>query len=127
MRILYMWICILTTVVAAASGDVLLAFAMRRIGDIGDLRRSQGFLAVIARLLSSGALFGGIFFMAIAFFSNLIGLSWGDLSIVGPASAALTFVTNALGAKFLLHENVDRRRWLATLFVCCGVLLLTRS
>jgi drug/metabolite transporter (DMT)-like permease len=127
MRIVYMWICILTTVIAAAAGDVLLAFAMRRIGDIGDLRRSQGFLAVIARLLSSGALFGGIFFMAIAFFSNLIGLSWGDLSIVGPASAALTFVTNALGAKFLLRENVDHRRWLATLFVCCGVLLLTRS
>jgi len=127
MKMLYMWICILTTVVAAAAGDVLLAFAMRRIGDIGDLRRSQGFLAVIARLLSSGALFGGIFFMAIAFFSNLIGLSWGDLSIVGPASAALTFVANALGAKYLLHENVDHRRWLATLFVCCGVLLLTRS
>jgi drug/metabolite transporter (DMT)-like permease len=127
MRIIYMWMCILTTVITAAAGDVLLAFAMRRIGDIGDLRRSQGFLTVIARLLSSGALFGGVFFMAIAFFSNLIGLSWGDLSIVGPASAALTFVTNALAAKFLLHENVDRRRWLATLFVCCGVLLLTRS
>jgi len=46
---------------------------------------------------------------------------------VGPASAALTFVTNALAAKFFLHENVDRRRWLATLFVCCGVLLLTWS
>jgi drug/metabolite transporter (DMT)-like permease len=123
----YTWVCIFSTVVAAAAGDVLLAFAMRRIGDIGDLRRSRGFLAVITRLLSSGALFAGIFFMAIAFFTNLIGLSWGDLSIVGPASAALTFVTNALAAKFLLHENVDRRRWLATLFVCCGVLLLTRS
>jgi drug/metabolite transporter (DMT)-like permease len=127
MRTLYMWGCILTTVVAAAAGDVLLAFAMRRIGDIGDLRRRQGLLSVIVRLLSSGALFGGIFFMAVAFFSNLIGLSWGDLSIVGPASAALTFVTNALAAKLLLHENVDRRRWLATLFVCCGVLLLTGS
>lgn len=127
MRTLYTWVCILTTVVAAAAGDVLLAFAMRRIGDIGDLRRRHGLLSVIVRLLSSGALFGGIFFMAVAFFSNLIGLSWGDLSIVGPASAALTFVTNALAAKLLLHENVDHRRWLATLFVCCGVLLLTGS
>jgi drug/metabolite transporter (DMT)-like permease len=65
--------------------------------------------------------------MAIAFFSNLIGLSWADLSVVGPASAALTFVTNALAARFFLHENVDRRRWLATIFVCFGVLLLTWS
>ncbi len=127
MRIFYTWLCILTTVVAAAAGDVLMALAMRRIGDLGDLRRSHGFLSVIARLLSSGALFGGVFFMAIAFFSNLIGLSWGDLSVIGPASAALTFITNALAAKFVLHENVDRRRWLATLFVCFGVLLLTRS
>jgi drug/metabolite transporter (DMT)-like permease len=127
MKLLYIWVCISTTVIAAAAGDVLLAYAMRRIGDIGELRRRHGFLAVIVRLLSSAALFGGIFFMAIAFFSNLIGLSWGDLSIVGPASAALTFVMNALAAKFLLHENVDRRRWLATLFVCCGVFLLTRS
>lgn len=127
MRTLYTWACILTTVVAAAAGDVLLAYAMRRIGDIGELRRSHGLSFVIVRLLSSGALFTGVFFMAVAFFSNLVGLSWGDLSIVGPASAALTFVTNALAAKLILHENVDRRRWLATLFVCGGVLLLTGS
>ncbi len=127
MRILYIWLCILTTVTAAAAGDVLVALAMRRIGDLGDLRRRHGFLTVVIRVLSSGVLFSGVFFMAIAFFSNLIGLSWADLSLIGPASAALTFVTNALGAKFFLHENVDRRRWFATIFVCCGVLLLTWS
>jgi drug/metabolite transporter (DMT)-like permease len=127
MKTLYTWLCIFTTVCAAAAGDVLVALAMRRIGDLGDLRRRHGFLALIVCVLSSGVLFGGIFFMAIAFFSNLIGLSWADLSVVGPASAALTFVTNALAAKFFLHENVDRRRWFATIFVCCGVLILTWS
>lgn len=127
MKDIYTWTCILATVLAAAAGDVLLAFAMRRIGDIGELRRREGLLAVITRLLSSGTLFAGVFFMAIAFFTNLIGLSWGDLSIVGPASAALTFIANAIAAKYLLRENVDRRRWLATIFVCGGVLLLTRS
>jgi drug/metabolite transporter (DMT)-like permease len=126
-RSLYTWLCIFTTVCTAAAGDVLVALAMRRIGDLGELRRRHGFLAVILRPLSSGVLFGGVFFMAIAFFSNLVGLSWADLSVVGPASAALTFVTNALAAKLFLHENVDRRRWLATLFVCFGVLLLTWS
>lgn len=127
MKIFYTWSCILTTVVAAAAGDVLVALAMRRIGDLGDLRRRHGLFSLIARILSSGVLFGGIFFMGIAFFSNLIGLSWADLSVVGPASAALTFVTNAVAAKFFLREDVDRRRWLATLCVCCGVFLLTRS
>jgi drug/metabolite transporter (DMT)-like permease len=126
-RTLYTWLCIFITVCAAAAGDVLVALAMRRIGDLGELRRRHGFVAVLVRVLSSGVLYGGVFFMAIAFFSNLIGLSWADLSLMGPASAALTFVTNALAAKFFLHENVDRRRWFATIFVCCGVLLLTRS
>jgi len=127
MRIVYTWVCIAVTVCAAASGDVLVALAMRRIGDLGEFRQKHGVLAVIVRVLSSGALFGGIFFMAVAFFSNLVGLSWADLTLMGPASAALTFVTNALGAKFFLNENVDRRRWIATIFVCMGVLLLTRS
>jgi len=127
MRNLYTWICIFSVVCSAATGDVFIALAMRRIGDLGLFRRKHGFFAMMTRVLSSGALFAGIFFMAMAFFSNLVGLSWADLSLMGPASAALTFVTNAIGAKFFLHENVDKRRWLATLFVCCGVLLLTRS
>jgi len=127
MKTLYTWLCISTTVCSAAAGDVLVALAMRRIGDLGELRHRNGFIAVLVRVLSSGVLFGGIFFMSIAFFSNLIGLSWADLSLVGPASAALTFVTNALAAKFFLHEDVDHRRWLATIFVCCGVVLLTGS
>jgi drug/metabolite transporter (DMT)-like permease len=126
-RTLYTWICIFCTVAAAATGDVLIALAMRRIGDLGLLRREHGLLSVLNRILSSGALFAGIFFMALAFFSNLIGLSWADLSLMGPASAALTFAANAVAAKYLLHENVDSRRWLATLFVCGGVLMLTSS
>jgi drug/metabolite transporter (DMT)-like permease len=127
MRSLYTWTCIFSVVCSAAAGDVFIALAMRRIGDLGVFRRKHGFLAVMTRVLSSGALFAGVFFMALAFFSNLVGLSWADLSLMGPASAALTFVTNAIGAKFFLHENVDKRRWVATIFVCCGVLLLTRS
>lgn len=127
MRLLYTWLCISITVLASATGDVLIALAMQRIGDLGELRQRHGFAAVVVRVLTSGVLFAGILFMAIAFFSNLVGLSWADLSLVGPASAALTFIANALGAKFFLHEDVDRRRWLATIFVCCGVVLLTAS
>jgi drug/metabolite transporter (DMT)-like permease len=127
MRSLYTWSCIAFTVCAAASGDVLIALAMRRIGDLGELRRRDGIVSVMGRVLSSGLLFAGICFMALAFFGNLIGLSWADLSLFGPASAALTFAANAVGAKLFLRENVDRRRWLATLFVCAGVLLLSSS
>jgi len=125
MKMLYSWTCILVTVAAAAAGDVLVALAMRRIGDLGEFRRRHGLVSVIARVLSSWVLFAGVFFMALAFFSNLVGLSWADLSLIGPASAALTFVSNAFAAKYFLHENVDHRRWVATILVCCGVVLLT--
>jgi drug/metabolite transporter (DMT)-like permease len=127
MRTLYTWLCIGVTVCAATTGDVLVALAMRRIGDLGELRRRRGFVPMFLRVLSSGVLFAGIFFMAIAFFSNLVGLSWADLSLMGPASAALTYITNALAAKFFLKEDISRRRWMATIFVFCGVLILSHT
>ena len=127
MRDLYTWVCIAVTVVAASAGDVSMARAVRRVGDLGHLRREHGMLSVLGRVLSSGPLYIAIGFMALAFFANLVGLSWADLSLMGPASAALTFVANAVAAKYILHENVDRRRWLATIFVCGGVAILSKS
>jgi drug/metabolite transporter (DMT)-like permease len=121
----YVWLSIGITSGTAAAGDVLIALAMRRIGDLGDLYSRRGLFAVVAGILSSGVFFAGVSFMAIAFFSNLVGLSWKDLSLMGPATAGLTFIANALAAKFFLRENVDRRRWFATIFVCCGVFLLS--
>jgi hypothetical protein len=53
--------------------------------------------------------------MAVAFYSLLFGLSWGNLSLVVPASASLTFVANAVAARIFLHERVGRRRWIAAL------------
>jgi drug/metabolite transporter (DMT)-like permease len=46
--------------------------------------------------------------------------------LVAPASASLTYICSAILAKFLLHENVDRRRWLSAALVCVGVLLLVK-
>jgi drug/metabolite transporter (DMT)-like permease len=62
--------------------------------------------------------------MAIAFFSLMFSLSWGDVSLVAPAAASLTFIGNAMAAKIFLHEKVDRRRWMAALLVAGGVALL---
>jgi drug/metabolite transporter (DMT)-like permease len=62
--------------------------------------------------------------MATAFYSLLFALSWADVSLVGPAAASLTFVANAAAAKILLHEKVDRRRWIAASLVAGGVVLL---
>jgi drug/metabolite transporter (DMT)-like permease len=77
-------------------------------------------------VLSSPKFLIGAFCMAFNFFAMLWALSIVDLSLAAPAIAALTYIGNAIAAKLVLGENVDRRRWLAVLFVCVGVVLISR-
>ena len=95
---LYTWGAILAVVLASTTGDVLLSRAMKQVGDVGELRRRSGVLAVAGRMLSKPSFLLGVLAMAGAFYSLLFALSWADVSLVGPASASLTFVANAVAA-----------------------------
>lgn len=118
------WSSVGAIVLASTSGDVLLARAMKQVGDVGELWRREGLFRVVGRVLRNPNFLLGVLCMTVAFYSLLFGLSWGDVSLVAPASASLTFVANAIAAKVFLHERVDHRRWLAALFVAGGVALL---
>ena len=111
-------------VLASTAGDVLVSRAMKQVGEVGDLYRERGLWRTGLRVVGNPTLWLGVFFMATAFFALMFALSWGDLSLVGPASASLTFVANAVCAKFFLHERVDTRRWVAALLVAGGVALV---
>ncbi|HMK24279.1 MAG TPA: hypothetical protein VK466_18245 [Terriglobales bacterium] len=124
MKHAYAWGAILVIVLASVTGDVLLARAMKQVGDVGQLRRRSGLLTVASRILTNPWFLLGTIAMAVAFFGLLFGLSWGDVSLIAPASASLTYVGNAAAAKLFLHERVDRRRWVAAALVACGVALL---
>jgi drug/metabolite transporter (DMT)-like permease len=124
MKQAYTWSAIAAIVLASTTGDVLLSNAMKQVGDVGELWRQGGFSTVLRRVLRNPAFLLGLLAMTMAFYSLLFGLSWGDVSLIAPASASLTFVTNAIAAKVFLHERVDRRRWLAALLVAGGVVLL---
>ena len=121
---LYTWSAILAVVFASVIGDVLLSRAMKHVGDVGALRRRRGLRTVIVRVLSNQSFVFGVAAMAVAFFSLLFALSWGDVSLVAPAAASLTFIGNAFAAKIFLHERVDQRRWIAAVLVAGGVALL---
>jgi drug/metabolite transporter (DMT)-like permease len=112
-------------VMSATVGDVLIAAAMRGIGDLDDIRARRGMSGAIAAVLGNARFLSGVFFMALSFFSLLFALSHADLSLIAPAATSLTFVTNAVAAKIFLKENVDHRRWIAALFVCAGVALMS--
>ncbi len=124
MREAYTWAGIVAVVTGATVGDLLISRAMKGIGDLGLWRRQKGLGYVVGRVLSNSTMWLGIFFMSLSFFSLEFALSWGDVSLVAPASASLTFITNAILARTFLHEKVDRRRWIAAILVAGGVALV---
>ena len=111
-------------VFSSTAGEVLTAAAMKSIGDLDDIRAVSGMKGAIRAVVTCPLFFAGVSFLAVSFFSLLFALNHLNLSLVAPASASLTLVTNAIAAKFFLKENVDRRRWTAAVLVCIGVYFL---
>ena len=115
---------IAAVVLSSTAGEVLTAAAMKSIGDLDDIRALSGMKGAIRAVVTCPLFFAGVGFLALAFFALLLALNHLNLSLVAPASASLTLVTNAIAAKLFLKENVDRRRWAAAILVCVGVYLL---
>lgn len=113
-----------TIVITSSTGEVLMAGAMKSLGDLDGIRKRSGLGGAIKAVVTSPLFMGGIIFMALAFFSLLFALNHMDLSLVGPAAASLTLVANTIAAKLFLKERVDRRRWTAAVLVCVGVYFL---
>lgn len=124
MKHLYTWSGITVVVFFSVVGDILMTRAMKQVGDVHELWRRSGLWSIVKRVFSNANFFLGVAGMALAFFSMLFSLSWGDVSLVVPAAASLTVVVNAFAAKIFLHETVDRRRWMAAVLVAAGVALL---
>ena len=118
------WLFIFLLVGLNSTGDMLTARAMRRVGDFAQLRRKSGIFGVASAVLTEPWFYLGLVTMALSFFALLAALSLIDLSVVIPASASLTFLSNLLGAKFFLKEHVSRRRWVSGLLVLGGIMLL---
>lgn len=115
---------IAAVVLCSTTGEVLTAAAMKSIGDLDEIRARSGMMGAIRAVVTCPLFFAGVGFLALAFFALLFALNHLDLSLVAPASASLTMVTNAIAAKLFLKENVDGRRWTAAALVCVGVYLL---
>jgi drug/metabolite transporter (DMT)-like permease len=111
-------------ILLSTTGEVLTAAAMKSIGDLDDVRARSGMRGAIHAVVTCPLFFAGVGFLALAFFALLFALNHLNLSLVGPAAASLTLVTNAIAGKFFLKENVDRRRWTAAVLVCIGIYFL---
>jgi drug/metabolite transporter (DMT)-like permease len=114
----------ITLVVLGSSiGDVLITKGMKEVGEISTLQ--PGALVLIAkRTITNKFFLGGVFFLAISYFSFLAALSLADLSLVVPATS-IGFAIKTIGAKFFLKERITLVRWAGILLVCIGVALIS--
>ena len=124
-RLLRDWGCILSVAALAITGECLIASAMHTMGDLGIIRERCGLPATVRAVWRSPRFVFGALCMALNFFAMLYTLSLVNLSLAAPAIGALNYMGNAIAAKLFLHENVDRRRWLAVSFVAVGVFLVS--
>lgn len=106
-------------VLVGQGGDIALSFAMKRIGEVRNFG-PRNLLRTMGRAFRISWMWLGIGLMTVAFFSFLALLSWANVSLVVPATAA-SYLVGALGAKYLLGEHIDRMRWIGVVVVCVGV------
>ncbi|TAM82578.1 MAG: hypothetical protein EPN47_07920 [Acidobacteria bacterium] len=109
-------------VIAGQLGDISLSMAMKTVGEIKRFTLLN-ILSFLGNSIRIKWLWIGIGLMAVAFFSLLALLSWANVSLVVPATAA-SYAVGALGAQFLLGEHVNRERWIGVIIVCAGVALV---
>ena len=94
-----------TIVVTATAGDVFVASAMRGVGDLDRIMAERGLQGAIWAVISEGRFLAGAACMALSFFSLLFSLSHADVSLIAPAAGSLTFVSNAVAAKWVLSAR----------------------
>lgn len=118
-------IIMLLAVTAGTIGDLLLAKGMKEMGDISAMNL-RGILNVAFQALTTPKLIIGTAMLAIFFFLWLAVLSWEDLSVALPMQA-LNYVLVAFLSQYFLGEVVTPLRWVGTILVCIGVMLITKS
>ncbi len=117
-------VMVLTVVLCANAGDLLLKRGMSQIGAV---QLTVSGLAQAFRLtVTNGTIWVGILFLIGFLLSYMTVLSWADYSYVMPAGAfgyaLLTFL-----AVVFLHESVSTRRWVGVVLICAGVLLVGQT
>ena len=112
-------------VIADTASDVLVARAMKQIGEVVNFR-PRALLTTFGRMACNTSFVWGIIAAAVHFFTFLALLSFVGLSYVFPATA-LVYVMATAGAQFYLKEHVSRRRWAGVWLVCAGMTLISIS
>ena len=103
-------------------GEIALTYGMKMVGEPENFR-PRALVRFLYRALRNGWVWTAMPLLAGSFYSLLVLLSWAPLSVVIPATA-FNYVVGTLGAKYILNEQVSRKRWMGVAMVCVGVALV---
>src|SRR5215813_4956881 len=117
-------IMVLSMVICANLGDLMLKRGMSQIGAV---QLSLAGISHAFRLtMENGAIWIGIFFLSGFMLSYMTVLSWADYSYVMPVGAFGYAMLTFLAVTFL-GETVTPRRWAGVALICIGVLLVGQT
>jgi len=98
---------------------------MKQIGSASGIVET-GLLVPFVHAISSPTIWLGTALLLIAFLLFSAALSWADLSFVLP-TVSIEVIVNVAFADYFLNEPVSAVRWIGTVFVSIGVILVMRS
>src|SRR5208337_2891724 len=116
------FIVILLETLSAAIGESLLSYGMKRNGQVNLAIPSQ-WGGLILSVIRNPYVLAGVVFLAFFFFLYLAALSWADLSFVMPLTA-VSYIFAALLARFVLKEDLSWFRWVGTIVITLGIILV---
>lgn len=114
---------LIAVVLSGAAGDVCVARAMKKVGELTGFHPATVLRFALATALN-GFLWLGVFWKAVAFFCFLALVEDAELSWVVPATAS-SFVVELIAAKLFLRETVNALRWAGALCITAGVALIS--
>lgn len=109
-------------VIAGAVGDLLISKGMKEVGDASSLTLRTA-LPYVLKIAKCPTVWMGTACLATFFALWLVVLSWAELSLALPLTAA-TFVLGPVLAQIYLGEQVIALRWVGTVLISLGVVLV---
>ncbi len=116
---------VLIAVTIGGTGHIMLAKAMRPVGDLTEAPAGR-VGGMVGRALANPWLIAGVTLQALFFFMYLTLLSRADVSQILPMTA-LDYIVVAMLAQVFLAEPVTGARWAGIALIVIGVALVSRT
>ena len=116
------WVLVALIVLCTVLSDVLQSHEMKRQGEV-DAFRVSGLKQTVRALFSRPLLLLSVACLAVSFFAFLKLLTIAPLSFSVPITGS-TYVADALLAKYVLKERVNKQRWAGIVLITAGILLI---